>query len=56
MLTDWPRPPIWPEHLPLIRLLLTSEKFEELLRRLIHVVPNGPLVDHARVLGTPSSK
>ncbi len=54
-LQHWPIPPIWPEDVPLIRELLTEEEFEELLRRLSHVVPNGPLVDHARVFGTPSS-
>ena len=30
----WPRPPIHPEHLPLIRELLTAEEYEQLLRRI----------------------
>ncbi len=32
--TDWPRPPIRPEDLPLIRELLTAEEYEKLLKRL----------------------
>ena len=32
--TDWPRPPIQPEHLPLIRGLLTPEDYENLLKRI----------------------
>ncbi len=45
----WPRPPIRREHLPLIRALLTQEEYDELLRRLVHVLPDGPLVDHRQV-------
>ena len=30
---DWPKLPIWPEDLPLIRELLTEEQYAELLRR-----------------------
>ena len=41
----WPKPPIWSEDLPPIRELLTEEEFEELLRRMVQVVPNGPLLD-----------
>jgi len=31
---DWPRPPIQPEHLPLIRGLLSPEDYEKLLKRI----------------------
>ncbi|NIN68039.1 MAG: hypothetical protein GTO63_25705, partial [Anaerolineae bacterium] len=51
MLTDWPKPPIWPEDLPLIRQLLTEEEFEELLRQLVWVLPDGPLLEWKRVSG-----
>ena len=32
---DWPRLPIQPEDLPKIRELLTAEKYEKLLNRLV---------------------
>ena len=32
--TEWPNPPIRPEHLPLIRALLTAEEYVALLKRL----------------------
>ena len=32
--TEWPKPPIRPEHLPLIRELLTPEDYEKLLKRI----------------------
>ena len=51
MCHDWPKPPIWPEHLPLIRELLTDEEYAELLRRLVQVLPNGPLLDYRQVFG-----
>ena len=31
--------------LPLIRELLTDEEYAELLRRMVQVLPNGPLLD-----------
>ena len=31
----WPKALIWPEHLPLLRELLTAEEYGELLRRLV---------------------
>ena len=40
----WPKLPIWPEDLPLIRELLTDEEYAELLRRM--VMSNGPLLDY----------
>ena len=45
MCHDWPKPPIWPEGLPLIREPLTDDEYAELLRRMIQVLPNGPLLD-----------
>ena len=45
-LEDWPKPPIWPDDLPLIRDLLTDEEYAELLRRMVRVLPNGPLLDY----------
>ena len=48
---DWPKPPIWPEDLPLIRELLTEEEFEKLLSRMVQVLPNGPLLDYRQALG-----
>ena len=41
---NWPKPPIWPEDLPLIRQLLTEDEYQHLLKRLIHCLPDGPLV------------
>ncbi len=35
MCHDWPKPPIWPEDLPLIRELLSDEEYAELLRRMV---------------------
>ncbi len=48
-LDDWPKPPIWPDGLPLIRKLLTDEEYAELLRRMVQVLPNGPLLDYKRL-------
>ena len=50
-LDDWPKPPIWPEDLPLIRELLTDEEYAELLRRM--VLPNGPLLGYRQAFGEP---
>ena len=49
MCHDWPKPPIWPEDLPLIRDLLTDEEYAELLRRM--VMSNGPLLDYKQAFG-----
>ena len=35
MCRDWPKPPIWPRDLPVIRELLTDEEYAELLRRMV---------------------
>ena len=51
---DWPKPPIWPDDLPLIRKLLTPEEYAELLRRMVQVLPNGPLLDYRQAFGEPS--
>ncbi len=51
-----PQPPIWPEDLPLIRELLTDEEYAELLRRMVHVLPNGPLLDYRQVFGEQELK
>ncbi len=48
---NWPKPPIWPEDLPLIRELLTEEEYAELLRRMVQVLPNGPLLDYRQAFG-----
>ncbi len=40
-LNDWPKPPIWPENLPLIRQLMTDEEYAE--RRLVRVLGHGGL-------------
>ncbi len=45
----WPIPPIWPEDLPLICELLTDEEYAELLRRMVQVLPNGPLLNYKTV-------
>ena len=50
----WPKPPIWPEDLPLIRELLTDEEYAELLRRMVQVLPNGPLLDYKQAFGEQS--
>ncbi len=53
---DWPKPPIWPGDLPLIRELLTDEEYAELLRRMVQVVPNGPLLDYPQAFGEQELK
>ena len=53
-LDTWPLPPIWPEDLPLIHELLTDEEYAELLRRMVQVVPNGPLLNYKQAFGEPS--
>ena len=40
--------------LPLIRELLTDEEHAELLRRMVQVLPNGPLLDYTQAFGEPS--
>jgi len=47
--TDWPRPPIRPEHLPLIRGLLSPEDYEALLKRM-EADPARPAGSMARQL------
>lgn len=42
--SDWPKPPIWPKDLPLIRQLMTEEGYATLLRRLVWTLPGGPLL------------
>ena len=54
MCHDWPKPPIWPDNLSLIRELLTDEEYAALLRRMVQVLPNDPLLDHRSVFGQPS--
>ena len=53
-LKAWPKPPIRPEDLSLICELLTEEEFAELLRRLVQVLPNCPLLDYRQGLHAPS--
>ena len=50
MCHDWPKTPIWPEDLPLIRELLSDGEYAELLRRMVQVLPNGPLLDYRATL------
>ncbi len=40
--------------MPLIRQLLSDEEYAELLRRMVPVVPNGPLLDYPQAFGEPS--
>ena len=42
------------EDLPLIRELLTDEEYAELLRRMVQVLPNGPLLGCRQGFGEPS--
>ena len=42
MCHDWPKPPISPEDLPLIRELLIDEEYAELLRRMVQLLPERP--------------
>ncbi len=44
-----------PEDLPLIRELLTEDEYAELLRKMVQVVPNGPLLDYRQAFGEPST-
>ena len=41
MCDAWPKPPIRPDDLPLIRELLTDEEYAELIKRMVQVLPNG---------------
>ncbi len=54
MCHDWAKPPIWPEDLSLIRELLTDEEYAELLRRMVQVLQNGPLLDYKQAFGEAS--
>ncbi|MEE9293516.1 MAG: hypothetical protein V3W34_00925 [Phycisphaerae bacterium] len=49
-------PLIWPEDLPLLRELLTEEEYAELLRRMVRVLPNGPLLDYWQAFGDQELK
>ncbi len=53
MCHGWPKPPIWPEDLPLIRELLADEEYAELLKRMVHVLPNSPLLDYSQAFAEP---
>ncbi len=53
---SWPKPPIWPEDLPLIRELLTDEEYADLLGRMVQVLPNGPLQDYSQAFGEQELK
>ena len=50
---DWPKPPIWREDLDKIRELMTPEEYKALLKRLVHIEPDGPLVDTRQVFKKP---
>ncbi len=50
------QPPIWPEDLPLIRELLTDEEYAERLRGMVHVLPNGVLLDYPQTFGEQELK
>ena len=39
-----------------IRQLLTDEEYAELLRRVVHVLPNGPLLDYRQAFGEQELK
>ncbi len=45
---DWPKPPIWPEDLPLIRELLGDQAFEELLLTADTYISSSPSSLRAR--------
>ena len=51
---EWPQPPIWPEDVQLIRELLSAEEWERVSTRLVHVLPDGPLVAATTVLPSPA--
>ena len=38
----------------MIGFLLTDEEHAELLRRLVQVLPNGPLLDYKQAFGEPA--
>ncbi len=56
MCHDWPKPPIWPEDLPLIHELLSDEECAELLRRMVQVLPHGPLLDYRQAFAEQELK
>ncbi len=41
---------------PLIREVPTDEEYAELLRRLVQVLPNGPLLDYPQAFGEQDLK
>ena len=51
MCHNWPKLPIWPDSIPLMRELLTDGEYEALLRRLVRVLPDGELVDYRQAFG-----
>ena len=53
-LDNWPKPPIWPEELPIIRERLTEEEYAELLRRMVQVY--GPLLGYPQAFGEQELK
>ena len=42
--------------MPLLRELLTDEEYAELLRRMVQVLPNGPLLDYKQAFGEEELK
>ena len=40
--------------MPLLRELLADEEYAELLRRMVQVVADGPLLDYPQAFGEPS--
>jgi hypothetical protein len=52
---NWPKI-YWPEELVLISEFLADEEFEQLLGRLVLLLPDGPLVDWREVFRSESSE
>jgi len=54
-MTEWPKPPIRPEHLPLIEALMTEEEYAEFLGKLGVKFPFSPECEVRSSSVTPES-
>ena len=54
-MTDWPKPPIRPEHLSLIRVMMIEEEYTEFLGKLGVKFPFSPELEVRSSSVTPDS-
>lgn len=53
-LDAWPHPPILREHWPAVRTLLGQDEWAVLRRRLVEMLPDGPLLEPRDVFPAPA--